>query len=78
MDPSPHNNQRVEGFGCPRITKYMNKCLVLLFVIAVVAYLFSTTRITEYKLGVQNGGASVGRLATAEVLSMFGISHISN
>lgn len=55
-DQQVKDSDCVEGFGCPRIERNMNKFLLLVVAIAVVAYLCSTRTVKEYNIGVMQGG----------------------
>jgi hypothetical protein len=51
----------IEGFGCKNTTSNFEKFIIVLMVIAVVAYFLSTRKIQIHnlELGVQSGGSYV-------------------
>lgn len=74
---SPYDKQMqcVEGFGCPRIQKNMNKFLLLLVAVAIVAYFLSTRTVREYNIGVMQGGflSQAATRANKDFLRLFNL-----
>ena len=54
-----------EGFGCPAAQERLQKFLVVLLVVAVVAYLMSSKSKKMVQIDVpQTGGLSIGRISS--------------
>jgi hypothetical protein len=68
----------VEGFGCGNKSGNFDEFIIILLVIAVIAYFLSTHTVQQYNLGlgVQSGGSYIYRPSFSdEVKQILGLRH---